>query len=142
MPWSLRGAKNERRISRHARVGPSLRCCGKAAWRDEGVAMIARQEEFRTRLLALGFDDVRFTSVTKVPETPLRSWLDAGMHGDMQWMERTAAKRWDPELVLPGARSIIVLGVNYWAGREEASSESRPQWARYARYADYHDTIS
>jgi epoxyqueuosine reductase len=119
-----------------------LRRCEKSAWRDEGGAMISRQEEFRTRLLALGFDDVRFTSVTRVPEAPLRDWLAAGMHGEMHWMERTAAKRWDPELVLPGARSIIVLGVNYWPGPEDAASTSRPQWARYARYADYHDTIS
>jgi epoxyqueuosine reductase len=104
--------------------------------------MISRQEEFRARLLTLGFDDVRFTSLAKVPETRLRSWLEAGMHGDMQWMERTAAKRWDPQLVLPGAKSIIVLGVNYWAGPEEASSVPRPHWARYARYADYHDTIT
>jgi len=37
------------------------------------------------------------------------------MQGDMQWMERTAEKRLNPQLVLPGARSVIMLGVSYWA---------------------------
>lgn len=104
--------------------------------------MNSRQEEVRARLLALGFDDVRFTTVGPVPEAPLRNWLEAGMHGDMQWMERTAPKRWQPDLVLPGARSIIVLGVNYWAGTEGKSSGGQAEWARYARYEDYHDTLT
>ena len=35
------------------------------------------------------------------------------MQGDMAWMERTAEKRLHPDLVLPGARSVILLGVSY-----------------------------
>lgn len=123
----------------------------------------SRQEELRSRLGALGFDDVRFTTLRPVDGGPLQAWLGAGMHGDMQWMERTAQKRLQPDLVLPGARSIILLGVNYWSGQPEtpstrkseitskfaaeAESEKRkariqnPVWARYARYEDYHDTI-
>ena len=31
------------------------------------------------------------------------AWLGAGMHADMHWLERTADKRLDPGLVLPGA---------------------------------------
>jgi epoxyqueuosine reductase len=57
----------------------------------------------------------------------------------MAWMERTVDKRADPSLVLAGARSVILLGVNYWPGAEPASAGAR--WARYARYEDYHDTI-
>ena len=62
----------------------------------------------------------------------------------MAWMERTAAKRSNPDLVLPGARSIIMLGINYWRGQEAEDRGSRgegPRWARYALYEDYHDTI-
>jgi len=113
--------------------------------------MDARQEELRRRLAALGFDDVRFATLDDAPAAPLRDWLAAGNHGDMQWMERTADKRTQPDLVLTGARSIIMLGVNYWSGpakveREErvGSAETlrpRPVWARYAQHEDYHDTI-
>jgi len=59
-------------------------------------------------------------------------------------MERTAARRLNPELLLPGVRSVIMLGVNYWAGSEAGAQPARagrPVWARYAVYEDYHDTM-
>ena len=78
--------------------------------------MAAREEELRGRLLALGFDDVRFASATDAgAKPPLREWLRAGMHAEMAWMERTAEKRLDPGLVLPGVKSVILLGVSYEA---------------------------
>lgn len=104
--------------------------------------MQARQEELRRRLQALGFDEVAFARVEPGEHAGLRSWLAGGYHADMAWMERTAAKRMDPQLVLAGARSIIALGVNYWPGAETVGpGEPRPVWARYARYEDYHETI-
>lgn len=96
-----------------------------------------QREALRTRLHGLGFDAVRFARAVPAATTGLRGWLDAGQHGDMAWMGRTAAKRLDPELVLAGARTIILLGVNYW----RAGSTGRPAWARYALNEDYHDTI-
>jgi epoxyqueuosine reductase len=104
--------------------------------------MKSRQEELRTRLLALGFDDVRFARLNPVSGDFLRDWLGQGMHGDMHWMERSADKRLDPQQVLPGARSVVLLGVNYWPGeREAAKMATQPLWARYALYSDYHDTL-
>lgn len=100
--------------------------------------MDPRQEQLRSRLAALGFDDVRVARVEPVPGGPLRDWLAAGRQADMAWMERTADKRLDPGLVLPGARSVIMLGVNYWPG---ALRQDGPVWARYAVHDDYHDTI-
>lgn len=85
------------------------------------------QEELRASLAGLGFDDVRFTRVHPGAAPPLREWLAAGMHADMHWMERSADKRLDPELVLPGARSLILLGVSYWSDRfPPASAVSNP----------------
>ncbi|HVT73411.1 MAG TPA: tRNA epoxyqueuosine(34) reductase QueG [Lacunisphaera sp.] len=99
-----------------------------------------RREELRRRLEALGFDEVRFAATETPAGGGLRCWLEDGMHADMAWMERTAAKRGDPELVLPGVRSVIMVGVNYWPGRTETTGD-RPVWARYAVNEDYHDTI-
>src|SRR5687767_6397478 len=73
------------------------------------------QEQLRRRLHELGFDDVRFAAIVGPATDPLREWLAAGMHADMQWMERSADKRLNPDLVLPGARSVIMLGVSYWS---------------------------
>lgn len=97
-------------------------------------------DALRGRLRALGFDEVRFASVTAPPSSGLTAWLAAGLHADMHWMERTAAKRLDPAAVLPGVQSLVLLGVNYWDGRP-APAAGRPVWARYALHADYHDTI-
>lgn len=79
--------------------------------------MAARQEELRERLRGLGFEEIRFAGLSPGPAGgALRAWLDSGYHADMHWMERTAAKRMDPGLVLEGARSAIILGVNYLQG--------------------------
>ncbi|MFT3871019.1 MAG: tRNA epoxyqueuosine(34) reductase QueG [Nibricoccus sp.] len=103
--------------------------------------MNTSREELRARLLALGFDDVRFVRLGAVEGRFLRDWLGQGMHGDMQWMERSVEKRLDPRQVLPGARSAVLLGVNYWPGAPEAPLPDQPIWARYALYSDYHDTL-
>jgi epoxyqueuosine reductase len=111
---------------------------GQAASRLEGAA----REALREKLRAVGFDEVRFAAAGAEAGDGLRDWLAAGMHGDMAWMERTAEKRTHADLVLPGVRSVILLGVNYWRDGLGAKSDgSRPVWARYALHEDYHDTI-
>jgi epoxyqueuosine reductase len=106
--------------------------------------MNAHQEELRRRLAGLGFDDVRFAALDLPSSSHLKEWLDAGMQADMTWMDRTAEKRLRPELVLPGARSVIMLGVNYWresVNPDRTTGTPRPAWARYALHEDYHDTM-
>ncbi len=97
-----------------------------------------RREQLRERLRGLGFDVVRFAAADTVVDRGLREWLAAGHQAEMTWLERSADKRLDPQLVLPGAASVIVLGVNYWPGREVAGTT----FARYALHQDYHDTIT
>jgi epoxyqueuosine reductase len=99
--------------------------------------MVATAERVRARLSELGFDAVRFASLGPVTPDGLSPWLASGHHADMDWMERTRDKRLDPALVLPGARSAILLGINYNA-RQRASG---PVWARYSLYRDYHDSV-
>lgn len=100
----------------------------------------AGQEALRNRLRELGFDEVRFASVNpSLDRRPLEQWLGQGMQADMAWIDRSREKRLDPALVLPGVKSIILLGVNYWSGRGAVAG--RPVWARYALHEDYHDTI-
>jgi epoxyqueuosine reductase len=104
--------------------------------------MDGRQETLRQQLFDLGFDEVRFASLAPQPVGGLREWLAAGLHADMHWMERSAEKRLSPELVLPGAQSIVMLGVNYWSERWRAQSEeAKPAWAKYALHEDYHETM-
>lgn len=97
-------------------------------------------EVLRTRISGLGFDVVRFVAVDgeAAGGAAFRDWLANGNHADMRWLEKTPERRTDPRNVLVGAKSLIMLGVNYGAGAENADG---PTWARYALNRDYHDTV-
>ena len=112
------------------------------------------KERIRQRARELGFDDCRYTSAAAPTSAPqLEQWLEHGAHGEMTWLERNAAKRRDPQLVLNGARSLITLAVSYHheVGRavpcpppDGAHGVTRPagEVARYARHTDYHDVLA
>jgi epoxyqueuosine reductase len=77
----------------------------------------------RQRARELGFDDCRVTTAQPPESAPrLNRWLAAGQQGEMAYLERNAHKRADPQLVLPGARSIITLAVSY-AGQQTKADE-------------------
>jgi epoxyqueuosine reductase len=109
------------------------------------------QSDLKPRLLsrsrALGFDLCRITRCGTPPHAAeFHRWLDEGNAGEMSWLERNKERRTDPEMVLPGARCVIVLGMNYWQGdapKAESGKRKSPE-GRIARYAwgeDYHDLI-
>lgn len=59
----------------------------------------------------------------------------------MAWMERDPERRSDPRRVLPGCRSVISVGMNYYT---DSQADERPGHGRIARYAwgrDYHDLL-
>ncbi|HSI10896.1 MAG TPA: tRNA epoxyqueuosine(34) reductase QueG [Chthoniobacter sp.] len=91
----------------------------------------------------LGFDICRIAECVAPPHAAeFRAWLAEGRAGDMAWLERNEARRTDPQQVLPGARSVVVLGMNYWQSDErEAKDEAHGRIARYAWGDDYHDVI-
>ncbi len=72
-----------------------------------------------------------------------QEWLKAGAAGEMTYMVRGAEKRVDPQKILPGARSVISLALNYWQGEPEARSleHATGRIARYAWGDDYHELI-
>ena len=73
-----------------------------------------------------------------------REWLAKGYAGEMEYLHRTASRRADVREVMPGARSVIVLGTLYNADRPystEIASASTALIARYAWGDDYHDVI-
>jgi epoxyqueuosine reductase len=70
-----------------------------------------------------------------------RAWLESGSAADMSWIERGAEKRGDPRKVLPGARSVVVLAMNYWQGETARLNDGAGRIARYAWGDDYHEVI-
>jgi epoxyqueuosine reductase len=95
------------------------------------------KELIRQRALELGFDDCRFTNADPPPNAAaFAEWIKTGQHGLMGYLERNAFKRMDPQEVLAGARSLIVLGTSYFTGASSGTI------ARYARFEDYHDVLA
>ena len=69
----------------------------------------------------------------------LEDWLNAGKHGKMAYMENHFDKRLDPSLLVPGAKSVISLLLNYYT--EEQQPEGAPKISKYALGTDYHFVI-
>jgi epoxyqueuosine reductase len=95
---------------------------------------------------ALGFDCVGVTDPDAIADAArhFRSFLDAGAHGDMDWLAANPERRADPRVLWPSVSSVIMLGVNY--GPDEnplAILQQRTSGAIsvYAQGDDYHDVI-
>ena len=100
-------------------------------------------EQIKSKAIEAGFQ-----SVGVVPAEPLnregrnlKQWLRLGYQGEMNWMGRNPAQRSDPTLLLPGAKSVVVVAMNYYTPHEH---ENDPEYGKISRYAwgdDYHDVI-
>jgi len=102
----------------------------------------------KTELVAfvqtLGFDLCRIAPADAPPHAAeFRAWLEEGRAGEMSWLDRNKERRTNPQAVLAGARSVVVLGMNYWQGspNREPGVGPRGRIARYAWGDDYHEII-
>jgi epoxyqueuosine reductase len=71
----------------------------------------------------------------------LEEWLGRGYQAGMAWMARNVEKRVDPRVVLPGAKSVIALAVNYYTPVRHASGKDIGKVSRYAWGDDYHELV-
>jgi epoxyqueuosine reductase len=95
---------------------------------------------------ALGFDCVGVTDPAAIAAAGRHflAFLDAGAHGDMNWLASRPERRADPRVLWPGVRSVIMLGVNYGPDQDPlAILQQRTAGAIsvYAQGDDYHDLI-
>lgn len=86
----------------------------------------------------LGFECFGVSSV----KLPLRrqyylDWIASGQHGDMSWLERNNDRRLNPDQILPGAKSILVFGMNYCQPQPDRAGRI----AKYALGKDYHKIL-
>ncbi len=95
---------------------------------------------------ALGFDCIGVTDPSAIGQAAqhFRDFIDAGAHGDMDWLADRPERRADPRGLWPDVHSVIMLGVNY--GPDENPLEILQQRTRgaisvYAQGDDYHDVI-
>ncbi|HEV2763976.1 MAG TPA: tRNA epoxyqueuosine(34) reductase QueG [Pyrinomonadaceae bacterium] len=95
----------------------------------------------RERALAEGFHAVGVVPADALvaERARLEEWLRRGFHAEMLWMERDPSRRTDPRELLPGARSVVCVALNYYTPHEHADSAGKI--SRYAWGDDYHDVL-
>ncbi len=104
------------------------------AYLKDGLVTFARE---------IGFDSCRVAACSAPAHTKeFREWLRQGEHGEMDYMRRGEEKRCEPEKILPGARSIIVLALNYFQGETPRRGMATGRIARYAWGDDYHEVVA
>lgn len=90
----------------------------------------------------LGFDICGIARARSLEEygPHLKVWVDAGMNDKMGYLARDIDKRLDPENLLPGAKSMVVTGLNYYSEIRQKDPEA-PLLSRYTYGINYHDVI-
>jgi epoxyqueuosine reductase len=90
----------------------------------------------------LGFDLCGITRARSLEEhrAALTKWTIEGMNGDMAYLGQNIEKRLDPRILVPGANSLIVTGLNYYTEKKQGGS-GVPVISRYAYGLNYHDVI-
>ncbi|MHC5352887.1 tRNA epoxyqueuosine(34) reductase QueG [Myroides sp. LJL115] len=95
----------------------------------------------KDRALELGFNQCGISKADFLAQDAprLESWLKAGMHGNMQYMENNFDKRLDPRILVPGAKSVISLSLNYFPDKVQLCDTYKV--SKYAYGEDYHFVI-
>ena len=131
-----RPGENAPRISRGSESLDSARRVGSEISSDSDPLERRLERLIKAHAYALGFDLVGIATLGEVETAAaMDEWLVSGYAADMAYIARGADKRRDTRLPFEGARSAIVVGMNY-GGREPSGPV-----ARYARGDDYHDVM-
>jgi epoxyqueuosine reductase len=105
------------------------------------------KRELVDRARELGFSQLGVTDV-EIPEDErhLLRWLEAGFHGDMDYMHRHGTMRSRPQELAPGSVRVVSVRMDYWPGDAAAAQGTLADGAlgyvsRYALGRDYHKVM-
>lgn len=100
------------------------------------------EKEIKRKALSLGFDIIGITSAEDIDAGQIenfKDWLKAGCNAEMAFLERDVEKRFSPAAIVPGAKSVICVAINYKI--KQPVVKDSLQIASYALYPDYHKFI-
>ncbi len=110
--------------------------------------MPSAEERVKALALETGFSLCGISRLDPDPHSDaiFSRWLRDGHHGEMRWLERHRTLREDANHVLPGARSAICVGLNYYQSveREQRDMDVREGHGRFSIYVhgeDYHEVM-
>jgi epoxyqueuosine reductase len=98
-------------------------------------------QQIRSFVRELGFDFCGIARAQQLDEDArrLEQWLNKGLHGNMQYMENYFDLRIDPTKLVPGAKSVITVLLNYFP--QQTQQPGTPNISKYAYGKDYHEVI-
>ncbi len=108
---------------------------------------IQGSEAVKRQAIALGFHQVGIAAIEPAPtaaeqtaKAALQDWLAQGFQADMGWME--SAKRQDIRQILPDAKSIICVAINYYSDHQRLEGDQYAKISRYGWGRDYHRILT
>ena len=103
--------------------------------------MLSNKQRIQQEALRLGFMSVGFAKADFLEEDAIRleSYLKNNYHVKMSYLENHFDLRVDPRKLVPNAKSVITLLLNYYP--DESQDINSPKIAKYAWGMDYHDVI-
>lgn len=101
---------------------------------SENISLIIKD-----KAKSFGFLECVILPATELTEEKghFQNWLNAGMHGEMGYMERNREKRLDPRLLYENAKTILVVLLNYFPEKTQKDLQA-PVVSKYAYGIDYH----
>ena len=99
-------------------------------------------ESIKSKAKDLGFLSCGISKADFLEEEAprLEQWLNQNHHGEMAYMANHFDKRLDPRVLVPGAKSVVSLLLNYYTEEKQTDVEA-PKIASYAFGDDYHNVI-
>jgi epoxyqueuosine reductase len=91
----------------------------------------------------LGFTDCGIAPARPLPENAhhLKKWLRLEMNAGMKYMEKHFEKRIDPGVLVPGAKSVIVVALNFFPGTQQTEPSNNLLLSKYVYGRDYHSML-
>lgn len=97
------------------------------------------ESRLQEKATALGFSLSGIASATRADSFHhFESWLNAGRHGEMAYLEKSREQRRDPSSILKSVRSVVMLAIDYENEDNSPIPLNHGRIARYARGPDYH----
>jgi epoxyqueuosine reductase len=96
----------------------------------------------KQKALELGFHQVGIAAIDGIDTKEaqrLQAWIELGYQADMAWMENP--KRQDIRLIMPEARSLICVALNYYTPHQRPQGKEYAKISRYAWGRDYHKVM-
>jgi len=105
--------------------------------------MTPKAEDIKDKARMIGFDKVGIVPAAALTEegAKLGDWVARGFHGQMNYMARDPQQRSDPRLLMPSAKSVVCVALNYFQPEKHSDLPEVGKISRYAWGDDYHDVL-